>query len=45
MHTLFSIGRDARLNHRFEVTSGVLADECAALLRAFFETLRAQGKK
>ncbi len=43
--TLFSIGRDARLNHVFELTSGVLADESAAMLRAFFESLRAQGKK
>jgi tRNA(adenine34) deaminase len=38
--TLFAIGRDARLNHRFEVTSGVLATECAALLRAFFAARR-----
>jgi tRNA(adenine34) deaminase len=45
VHTLFSIGRDARLNHVFEVTAGVLADESAAMLRAFFEKLRAQGKK
>lgn len=43
--TLFSIGRDARLNHTFELTSGVLADESAAMLRAFFESLRALGKK
>ncbi len=45
VHTLFSIGRDARLNHVFECEAGVLADESAALLRAFFESLRAQGKK
>ena len=38
--TLFQIGRDPRLNHRFEVTSGVLGDECAALLRSFFARLR-----
>jgi tRNA(adenine34) deaminase len=38
--TLFTIGRDVRLNHRFEVTSGVLAAECAALLRAFFAARR-----
>ena len=43
--TLFSIGRDARLNHVFEVRGGVLAEESAGLLRAFFESLRAQGKK
>jgi len=28
--------RDRRLNHRVEVVGGVLADECAALLRDFF---------
>ncbi|HZX53965.1 MAG TPA: nucleoside deaminase, partial [Ilumatobacteraceae bacterium] len=27
---------DARLNHRCELVTGVLADECGALLRAFF---------
>jgi tRNA(adenine34) deaminase len=43
--TLFTIGQDARLNHRFEVTRGVLAEECADRLRAFFGALRALGKK
>jgi tRNA(adenine34) deaminase len=43
--TLFSIGQDARLNHRFSVTSGVRAEECAERLRTFFGKLRAQGKK
>jgi tRNA(adenine34) deaminase len=40
--TLFAIGRDARLNHRFAVTPGVLFEESAALLRAFFTRLRAK---
>ena len=32
---------DARgFNHRFEVQGGVLADECGALLRDFFESRR-----
>jgi tRNA(adenine34) deaminase len=43
--TLFQIGQDARLNHRFEVTRGVLADECAGALRAFFARLRARGPR
>lgn len=43
--TLYSIGADAKLNHRFEVKGGVLADECAARLRSFFASLRALGKK
>ncbi len=34
-----------QLNHHVEVTSGVLADEAAALIRAFFAELRAQGQK
>jgi len=38
--TLFTIGRDLRLNHRYEVQGGVLTDECAGLLRAFFAPRR-----
>lgn len=34
--SLWDLVRDRRLNHRPEVTSGLLADESAALLRAFF---------
>lgn len=43
--TLFTIGADPRLNHRFEMVPGVLADECADRLRKFFAALRALGKK
>ena len=28
------------LNHRFEINGGLLADECSALLRAFFQARR-----
>ena len=45
VRTLFQICDDARLNHRVHVTSGVLADECAQLLRDFFQKQRAMGKK
>ena len=38
--TLGDIPRDPRLNHRLEVSSGVLADECAQALRRFFAALR-----
>ena len=38
--TLFDILRDARLNHRIAVTSGVLAEECGAVLREFFRERR-----
>lgn len=34
--SLWDLVRDRRLNHRPEVVSGVLADECCALLRRFF---------
>ena len=43
--TLYAIPTDARLNHRMEVTSGVLAEECAALLREFFEALRVSDRR
>jgi len=43
--TLFGIGQDARLNHRFAIDRGVLAEECAQRLSAFFASLRSQGKK
>lgn len=38
--TLYQITTDPRLNHRLVVEGGVLAAEGAALLTAFFETLR-----
>jgi tRNA(adenine34) deaminase len=43
--TLFAIGRDPRLNHRFAVTPGVLGEECAALLKSFFARLRERGER
>lgn len=43
--TLFTIGRDVRLNHRFEVTSGVLAEECAGVLKHFFAERRRAGPR
>ena len=38
--TLFDLVRDPRLNHRVEIASGVLAEECGALLREFFRQRR-----
>lgn len=38
--SLFDIVRDGRLNHRAEVTGGVLAEESSALLRDFFARRR-----
>lgn len=42
--SLYDLSRDPRLNHRFVVTSGVRADECAALLSGFFQDLRQRKK-
>ncbi len=39
--SLWDVVRDRRLNHKTEVISGVLADECGALLRDFFARRRA----
>ncbi len=38
--SLWDVVRDRRLNHRPEVVSGVLADECGALLLEFFGAQR-----
>ena len=38
--SLWDVVRDRRLTHRPEVCGGVLADECAAPLEAFFANQR-----
>jgi tRNA(adenine34) deaminase len=38
--SVFNIAQNVALNHRLEVVSGVLADECGALLRDFFAARR-----
>jgi len=38
--SLWDVVRDRRLNHRPEVVSDVLAEECGALLRDFFAAQR-----
>ena len=43
--TLYTLGDDARLNHRYEAVGGVLEHDCAAVLRGFFERLRARRKQ
>lgn len=43
--SLFSIGRDPRLNHAFAVERELLASESQARLSAFFKRLRALGEK
>lgn len=40
--SLYNIVQDERLNHRLEVTGGVLADECSKLLQEFFQRRRVE---
>ena len=41
--SVYDVLRDGRVPHRTEVLAGVEADECAALLRSFFEGRRGDG--
>lgn len=41
--TLYDLSGDTRLNHHFEVTAGVLEDECSRMLKDFFKELRNRG--
>jgi len=43
--SLYQLGADPRLNHRFEARAGVAEPESVALLQGFFRTLRARGEK
>lgn len=38
--SLYNIVQDKRLNHRLEITEGVLAEDCAKLLQNFFKKKR-----
>ena len=38
--SLYNIVQDERLNHRLEITPGILADECSKLLQVFFQQRR-----
>lgn len=42
--SVFNLLRDPRHNHRLAVTPGVLAEECAAQISAFFQRRRAEQK-
>lgn len=41
--SVYDIGRDGRLNHRFEVVGAVMESECAEMMREFFRARRAEG--
>ncbi len=43
--TLYAIGSDPRLNHRFVLSAGVLGAECGALLSDFFRAVRARRRQ
>jgi tRNA(adenine34) deaminase len=45
VQTLYQLCSDPRLNHRVQITAGLLAEECANLLSSFFAGKRAMGKK
>ena len=38
--SLYQVGRDGHLNHNLEVAGGILGEECAAVLRGFFQRKR-----
>ena len=40
IRSLYPLLEDPRLNHRVEVTSGVLGEECGEILRRFFQERR-----
>lgn len=42
--SLYRLLSDARLNHRVQVVSGVLARECGAILTSFFQQKRQQPR-
>ena len=42
--SLYDVPGDERLNHRVQVTTGVLAEECGAVLTRFFRARRARSR-
>lgn len=40
VETLYNVCSDDRLNHRIEITSGILEEECRALMQDFFRRRR-----
>lgn len=42
--SLYRLPEDRRLNHRFQVTAGVRAEECRELLTEFFRARRGRGQ-
>jgi tRNA(adenine34) deaminase len=42
--SLYDLSKDDRLNHRIELTHGILRDECQFILKAFFRQIRENKK-
>jgi tRNA(adenine34) deaminase len=42
--SVFDLASNSSMNHRIDVTAGVLADECSALLRQFFAERRGAAR-
>ncbi|MHC4160111.1 MAG: tRNA adenosine(34) deaminase TadA [Planctomycetota bacterium] len=43
--SLYNIVQDERLNHKVEITSGVLAEDCTRQLQKFFEKRRIENRE
>jgi tRNA(adenine34) deaminase len=43
--SLYNIVQDQRLNHRLEVTKGVMGEECSSILQKFFQQRRLENKE
>ena len=44
VESLFNVVQHEKLNHRLEVTAGVMEEECAAIMKEFFRERRRQKK-
>ena len=45
VQSLYQLLCDPRLNHRAQIVSGVMLDECSRILTEFFQSQRRAGKK
>ena len=45
LQSVYRIGSDGCLNHRFTVTGGIRAEECSSLLKTFFQRRREKKER
>jgi len=43
--SLFNIPQDGRLNHHVEIETGLMGEECSALMKDFFRKLRSEERR